>query len=129
MKGFTFLEVILALALFTFGLLAITRMFGVSTQALQSGGNRMNAIFLAQEKMEALKSLPYAHMLDEDPDQDGNHTFQDSQGSIQRTWTIQKDQPMAGLSLLTVRATWREAGGVRTVSLVTLRAELGDGGE
>ena len=135
MKGFTFLEVILALTLFTFGLLAITRMFGVSMQALQFSGNHTKAILLAQEKLEALKSVPYNRLLDEGllteiASGDRIHTFQDAQGSIHRTWTIQKDQPIAGLGLIKVRTTWTDAAGkIKEVSLVSLRTDFGDGGE
>ncbi|MGH7273836.1 MAG: type IV pilus modification PilV family protein [Nitrospiria bacterium] len=139
MRGFTFLEVILALTLFTFGLLAITRMFGFSTQAIQFSGNRTKAILVAQEKMEALKSIPYDNLLSasggedrltEIASSDGIHTFQDTQGLIQRTWTIQKDQPILGLGLITVRTNWLDAGGkTKEVSLVTLRTNLSNGRE
>ena len=135
MKGFTFLEVILALTLFTFGLLAITRMFGFSTQAIQFSGNRTKAILVAQEKLEALKSIPYNNLLDEDrlteiASKDGIHTFQDTQGLIQRTWTIQKDQPIVGLGLIKVRTAWIDAGGkTKEVSLVTLQTNLDNGRE
>ena len=135
MKGFTFLEVILALTLFTFGLLAITRMFGFSSQAFQFSSNRTKAILVAQEKLEALKSIPYNNLLDEDrlteiASKDGIHTFQDTQGLIQRTWTIQKDQPIVGLSLIKVRTAWIDAGGkTKEVSLVTLQTNLDNGRE
>ena len=135
MRGFTFLEVILALTLFTFGLLAITRMFGFSAQAIQFSGNRTKAILVAQEKLEALKSIPYNNLLDEDrlteiASKDGIHTFQDTQGLIQRTWTIQKDQPIVGLGLIKVRTAWIDAGGkTKEVSFVTLQTNLDNGRE
>lgn len=128
MRGFTFLEVILALTLFSFGLLAVTGMFGISTQALQSGGDRTKAVFLAQEKLEQLKSLP-DHSLIFLPSEEHPgallHTAQENHGPIHLTWSVQKDRPLAGLSVLTVEATWRISGGqIKSVRLVTLRADL-----
>jgi len=130
MRGFTFIEVILALTLFSFGLLAVTGMFGVSTQALQSGGDRTKAVLLAQEKLEQLKSLPYHHIMftpsGEDSD-DPLGTVREDHGPIQLIWSVQKDRPMAGLSVLTVEAVWRVSGGqMKSVKFVTLRADLGD---
>ncbi|MCI0526826.1 MAG: prepilin-type N-terminal cleavage/methylation domain-containing protein [Nitrospira sp.] len=131
MKGFTFIEVILALTLFSFGLLAITGMFGVSTQALQSGGDRTKAVLLAQEKLEELKDLPYHHIMFTPNDQgpaDRLHTAREDHGPIQLSWSVEKDRPMAGLSVLTVQAIWRASGGqVKSVKFVTLRTDLGDG--
>jgi prepilin-type N-terminal cleavage/methylation domain-containing protein len=128
MKGFTFIEVIIALTLFSFGLLAITGMFGVSTQALQSGGSRTKAVLLAQEKLEQLKSLPYHHIMFTPSDEDPNdllHTVREDHGPIQLSWSVQKDRPMAGLSVLTVEAVWRVSGGrIKSVKFVTLRTEL-----
>ena len=132
MKGFTFLEVILALTLFSFGVLAITEMFGVSTQALQSSGNRTKAILLAQEKLEELKNLT-DHQLRSIPVEENTeeqiHTFQEERGPIQLVWFVQKDSPRVGLSVLTVKAIWRVSGGqIKSVSFVTLRSDLGDTG-
>jgi hypothetical protein len=125
-KGFTFFEVILALVLFMFGILAITRMFGYSAQALKAGGDRTRATLLAQEKLEILKDLPYGDlstaMIEGEPGREENPDVHDQQGSIRWTWTIQKDQPVPGLAVLTVKATWTEADQrIKTVTLVTLR--------
>ncbi|GEM_PF-378253 len=130
MKGFTFIEVILALTLFSFGLLAITGMFGVSTQALQSGSDRTKAVLLAQEKLEQLKDLPYHHIIftpnDQDP-ADLLHTDRENHGPIQLSWSVEKDRPMAGLSVLTVQAIWRASGGqIKSVKFVTLRTDFGE---
>jgi prepilin-type N-terminal cleavage/methylation domain-containing protein len=128
MRGFTFIEVILALTLFSFGLLAVTGMFGVSTQALQSGGHRTKAVLLAQEKLEQLKSLPYHRMMSvpvgEDSD-DPLHVVREDDGPIRLTWSVQKDRPVAGLSVLTVEAVWKVSGGrTKSVKFVTLRADM-----
>jgi prepilin-type N-terminal cleavage/methylation domain-containing protein len=128
MKGFTFIEVILSLTILSFGLLAITGMFGVSTQALHSSGNRTKAILLAQEKLEELKNLPYHQLIStpmEEDTEEPAHTFQEERGSILLVWSVQKDRPRMGLSVLTVKAAWRSSGGqTQTVSFVTLRTDL-----
>lgn len=131
MKGFTFIEVIVALTLFSFGLLAITGMFGVSTQALQSGGDRTKAVLLAQEKLEELKSVPYHQLLSTlggEDQEDQIHPLQERHGSNLLTWIVQKDQPMIGLTVLTVTVTWKTSGGqIKSVKLVTLRTNLDEG--
>jgi hypothetical protein len=131
MRGFTFIEVVLALMLLSFGLLAITGMFGVSSQALLSGGNRTKAVLLAQEKLEQLKDLPYPHDDLTPEGRDPNdllQTVREDHGPIQLVWYVQKDRPVAGLSILVVEAIWRGSGGQgKSVKFVTLRADFGDG--
>ncbi len=124
-QGFTFLEVILALTLFSFGLMAIVRMFGVSAQTLQSGGHRTKAVLLAQEKLEELKNLSYNGLRDIDTDHDGIHTSEEARGPIRLIWTVHINQPGMGLSMLKVSGVWRDPGGqVRSVDLATLRTDL-----
>ena len=127
-KGFTFLEVILAMTILSFGLLAITGMFGVSTQALHSSGNRTKAILLAQEKLEELKSLPYDQMISAPMEEDTEepvYTFQEERGPILLVWAVQEDHPQMGLSLLAVKAVWKSSGGqTQSVSFITLRTDL-----
>lgn len=124
-QGFTFLEVILALALFSFGMMAVIKMFGVSAQTLQSGGHRTIAVLLAQEKLEELKSLPYSGLLDMDADHDGIHTSEEAHGHIRLIWAVHIGHPGIGLSTLKVSAVWQGPGGqMRSVDFATLRTDL-----
>jgi prepilin-type N-terminal cleavage/methylation domain-containing protein len=112
LRGFSYLEVLIALTLFSVGMMAVVGMFGVSAQALNAGGTRTQAVFLAQNKMEQLK-MDHARWLGEG---------QSAQlGWIRLTWEVKKDYPSLGLNRLSVIASWYgPTGKNRSVRFITL---------
>jgi hypothetical protein len=53
------------------------------------------------------------------------HIVRENYGPIQLVWSVQKDRPLTGLSVLTVEAVWTVPGGwTKSVKFVTLRADL-----
>jgi len=68
--GFTLIEVLFAVAVLAFGLLAVSSLQGSATRGNLMAFNRTEAVAWAQGTMEALMAFPYG-----DPDlTDGNHT-------------------------------------------------------
>ena len=59
MRAFTFLELLIALSLFTVGMLSILQLFPVDRRYLAQSANATQAVFLAQEGMELARSQPY----------------------------------------------------------------------
>ena len=75
-QGLTLLEVLAAVAILSFGLLAVATMQGSSIKGNSQAIGTTEAITLAQGKLEALMRLPYSHADLTDTDNDG--TSQDA---------------------------------------------------
>jgi len=57
--GFSLIEIVIAIAIFAFGLIAIFNMFIRGTTEIDYGKRQTRATILAQDKMEGLKALPF----------------------------------------------------------------------
>ncbi len=118
--GFTLLEIIVAIVLITVALIGLA---SVTTTVIN--GNQFNktlslATTLAKDKMEELKSMPFASLPSAaatDYATGEGVTQAGSSGSLfTRTWTVTGS---ANLKTITVTVTWTPS---RTVQLQTLRA-------
>jgi type IV pilus modification protein PilV len=116
--GFTLIEVLVAMAIFAIGILALT-----SLQAVYIGGNssarmQTEATTLAAQWLERLKILPYAH---DDLDSGGN-PHQQIVGAYRIEWNVTDNSPINEVK--TIRITVRPSSPWgRTVNLDYRRAE------
>jgi len=62
-RGFTLLEVIIAISILTFGILAVGAMQGAALRGNNFAYGRTSASTLAQDALEQLMAQPYANML------------------------------------------------------------------
>ncbi len=62
-SGFTLLEVIIAISILTFGILAVGAMQSAALRGDSFAYGRTSASTLAQDKLEYLMALPYANMV------------------------------------------------------------------
>ena len=71
-KGFSLIEILIAMAIFAFGILAVAAMQIKAIQGNSFAGGMTEATNVAQNKMEELIALPYndAHLTDESGDLD-----------------------------------------------------------
>ena len=112
--GFSLLEVVIAMAVLSIGLLAFIGMFGAGYQALKSGNNRTLATQLARDKMEALRATAPSLINDEDLAE-----------GMTRKWWVQKDAGDPGIWIISVEVCWKdcaEEGTKRAVSFKSFRA-------
>jgi type II secretion system protein I len=58
-RGFTLIEILIALIIFTIGALALAKMQIASTKGSSFGKEAILATTLAQKKMEELKTMPF----------------------------------------------------------------------
>lgn len=96
-SGFSLLEVVIAMAVLSIGLLAFIGMFGAGYQALKSGESRTVAAQLARDKMEALRATAPISINDEENLPEG----------MTRKWSIQKDTDDAGIWIISVEVCWK----------------------
>ncbi len=116
--GFTLIEVLVAIAIFAIGILALT-----SLQAVYIGGNssarmQTEATTLAVQRLERLKILPYAHS---DLDTVGNPHRQ-VVGAYRIEWNVADNSPINEVKTIRITVTPANSRG-RPVILDYRRAE------
>lgn len=119
-RGFTLVEVMVAMILLFIGLLALMATTAGVIQGNDFSRQMTTALALAQEEMEILKGKSY-------PDGDlsaGDHS--DARHPLNsiytRTWTVTDDSPAADLKTIEVRVAWNRKGSAYDATLVTIIA-------
>ena len=106
-SGFTLIEVLVAMAVFAIGILAITGMQVTSIQGNHSARLRTEAVSYASKHMDTLISEGYSAVTD------GSTT----EGSIDLEWKIFSDSPVSGAKNIVLEATWDDKWGPKSVTL------------
>jgi prepilin-type N-terminal cleavage/methylation domain-containing protein len=117
-KGFTLLEIILALAILVIGVVGVLVIFPVGLRASKRGGDFTMATILAQRQMETIRRVGHAiygtahHPERTFPAPDDKFSF-----SVVGTATA-----IANLSRVTVEIYWIDRGAVRSERFITYLA-------
>ena len=126
-SGFSFVELLVGLAILTVGLLAVAGMQGVAVEGNAASKNLTSAVFLAEAKLNELKAGGYSSLADgtvNDPNNPVNEQGQ-SGGIFRRSWTISIHG--ANMKRITVTVSWKDLrGGNRSTSLETLVSQVMD---
>ena len=119
-NGFTLLEVIIALFIFSVGLLAVASMQMTATKGNYFSGTLTEATSWAADQMETLMSLPYA---DPDLTADDPHGGPPEEGSIYTiTWSVADDDTTNNTKTITITVDWYDRGSHRTLILQGIKA-------
>ncbi|MCD6332035.1 MAG: prepilin-type N-terminal cleavage/methylation domain-containing protein [Bacteroidales bacterium] len=102
-KGFTLIEVMIAMGVFAIGILAVASMQITASQGNRSARLQTEAVTRASECMENLVNQGYSDITD----------GSDTQGEINLSWTVADDTPITDIRTVTVTATWNDRGGTR----------------
>ena len=122
-SGFTLIEVLIALTIFSVGLLAIAAMQTSAIQMNSTGGRLTEITALGIDRMENLMSLPYtSNWLDpvdsSTPDSTGQlHQRQEDGYTI--SWDIVQNVPTTNTKSITLTVT----GKGKTLQLKSIRAQ------
>lgn len=120
-KGFTLLELLIALTILTVGLLGLAGLHIAAIQGNVSGFKISTAAAVAQQRIEELKALDSsaAALSDGAHANDGNQVVQGI--TYNRSYTIQDDTPVTGTSTITLTVQWVEpkTGITRNTSVFT----------
>ncbi len=101
-SGFTVIEVLVAMALFSIGVLGFAMSTISVTQGNQKSYNYAMANALAQDKLEELKARPASLTSDaETVPPNGGQSFS-------RSWTVTANSPMTGMHRIDVTVTWTD---------------------
>lgn len=115
-KGFSLLEVLIALTIFSVCSMSITGMFIIGKKAVSNGNLSFTAVQGAKAQMELLRSSVIQNSTS-----DICSTM--SLPSIRCEWSVKRDVPEQGLSSFEVTASWYEGNIARQLVLKTLRFE------
>ncbi|MCL0068932.1 prepilin-type N-terminal cleavage/methylation domain-containing protein [Thermodesulfovibrionales bacterium] len=120
-KGFTLIEMLIAMFVLTVGLLAVAGLLVTTIQANASAKWTAAAITFATEEVEELKAGPFPVL-----QQDFAYTVPrncPNFPALERQWRVIPVPATPGLRQIDVRVTWNERGRTRNVTISTLVAE------
>lgn len=113
-KGFTLLEVILALAIFSAGIIAIMRVFSIGLASSGGVEDVSLALNIAQKKMEEINNTPFAGITSSGP------APADTTAPFSR-FNVTVDTTGLNPKQIDVTVNWNVQGGTTGVVLTTLR--------
>jgi prepilin-type N-terminal cleavage/methylation domain-containing protein len=119
-KGFTLLELLIALAILSVGLLGLAGLHIAAIRGNISGFKFSAASAVVQERLEELKALDAASaVLSSGNHDDGAVIVQGI--TFNRSYTVSDNTPVKGTSTITFTVTWTEpvSGVVRTSRVFT----------
>ncbi len=136
-NGFTLIEVMMALVIFAFGILAVGLMQITAIQGNDTAFEFTEAMALGQGKIDTLTALPYDDPLLADSDGDGtggdlglnDNTASTADGSetidakYTLFWNVAADQPVNSARKIRVIVQWNQGSTRRQVALDTVKLQ------
>jgi len=131
--GFTFLELLIAASLFVVGMVSVLQVFPVNRRLLVQSANATQAAYLAQEKIEDIRNIPYTSLTTGTYEtkaavsNTGGAEFTQYQRETLINYIDTNYQSSAtdtGLKKITVNVYWQEHGVSRTYTLSTFKYTL-----
>lgn len=132
--GLTILEILAAIAILSFGLLAIATMQASSIKGNSQAIDTTEAMTLAQDKVEELMRLTYDHSDLDDDDGDGTGGLNDTSGADGSEpgadsrytvyWNIAENQPIVNVKTVRVIVVWTYRGTQKTATVEFMKSEI-----
>jgi len=120
--GFTLLEVIAAIAILCFGLLAVATMQTGAIQGNYRARIQTEGTTWAQDRMERLLALPYSDArLNDTGSAYVADPFSPAQPGYTIDYRVDNNTPTTGAKLIRVRITWQDKGVSRTNILTCVK--------
>ena len=99
-KGFTLIEILVAIIILSISLLALAGLMATTTQNTSFGGHITEAATFAQDQLEQLRVTPWANIIS------GTNTIPGSTGIVyNRTWNV---VPNGNLRTITITISWTD---------------------
>jgi type IV pilus assembly protein PilV len=113
-RGFTLVEVMIGMAIFAIGFLAVSAMQITAIQGNGSAREGTEAATLAAAQAERLMAQPYASIVTGGPMTNGAYTL---------SWNVADDSPVNGTKTITIRVDWQDRG-ARNFSVNYIKADV-----
>jgi prepilin-type N-terminal cleavage/methylation domain-containing protein len=122
-RGFTLIEVLVALIVFAVGALALAVCIPLGTNKIGKAGQQTRASTLASERAEALLMTPYGHGDLTAGTHDDPANPQD--GIYYVRWVVEDNQPITRCKRVTVKVARGAAGNTPQAQVVIVNPESG----
>jgi prepilin-type N-terminal cleavage/methylation domain-containing protein len=110
--GFTLVEALVALVLFSALLVALPALLLTTFRANVDAGDLSAATSIGEAKVEELKALPLSALVSGGPEAVTKAGRVGGSGAIyQRSWTVSDNTPMNDAKRVTVNVSWSSHGG------------------
>lgn len=116
-RGFTLIEVMVAMTLMAIGLIGVLALAKGAASASGYSRRATEAAILAEDKLEQLRTLPVEDA-DDDGDQVDSMGVPSGDGLFARTWATAWN---GDLGTITIAVTWSEGDGDHTITFRTMR--------
>jgi type IV pilus assembly protein PilV len=133
-KGFSLIEILIAITVFAIGILAIGKMQIAAIKGNSFANDLTKATTLAQDRMEKLIGLSYIDPLNNDTngngdtglDADANATVDhnDVDGMYNIFWNIAENCPIDNTKKIRVIVTWKDKGEQKKVKITSMKADV-----
>lgn len=131
-QGFTLVEILISLVVFSIGIMAVTMMQGSSMKLNTHSGSITEATSLARSKMEDLLNRGYddADLKDTNTDSlaglsaycTDTADFHETSGRYDIYWNVAEDQPVNNAKTIQVFVKWTLQSGTKNVSFASIKA-------
>ena len=119
--GFTMIEVMVALGILAFGILAVASMQTSSLSGTRTAHCVTEATTVAMDKVEDIMMLPYS---DANLSSGAHGPEYDPSNRYRIDWTVTDDVPVESTKTIDVTVQWQERGVVRTSSLTYIKMDV-----
>ena len=117
-KGFSLVEVLIAVSIFSVGILAVALMLDTSIQYTSSARLMSEATEIAQYQMEKLMNASYRDAeLDEFSSPYGPNLI----ANYSVSWTVQDDVPMSEMKTINLTVAWNDRGENSSLTVAAIK--------
>ena len=101
-KGFTIIEILIALVILSVSLLALAGLMGTTSQRSAQGGHLTEAVTFAQDKLEEFRAIPWVSV---PPGDATDQKVGATQINFARNWSVVLN---GNLKTITIRVDWTD---------------------
>jgi type IV pilus modification protein PilV len=134
-SGFSLIEVLIAITVFTIGILAVGKMQITAIKGNSFANDLTEATTLAQDRMEELIGLPYTDPLNDDTNGNQDNGLDDTNATADHSdpnnpvddrynifWNIATNYPINNTKTIRININWTDRGAQKRVSITSMKA-------